>query len=128
MPLISDLANTSSIVAMQKGVTSANGNGTRVDLQPYKGPVTFRYVNGGDPLSVGVSTLKLQDSADNTTFTDVTGGAFSNVSNGANASNAVAESKTYDVRDLRRYVQGPITTSGGNTAGTLIFEGQKERI
>lgn len=112
---------------------NANANGTTLDLQGYKGPVTFVLSVGQS--TIGVGTLNVANvqtfTADTAaSFADVTGGAFTAVVNSANASNCGVQTKTFDVRALSRYVRVPITVSGtnANIPLTIVAIGQKERV
>ena len=130
--LIPDLDNAAAFLPMQVA-GNANVNGTTIDLQTYKGPVTFVRAVGHVTSGLGAAHLNfayLQDSADNTTFTNVTGGAFAAVVNAANASNAGLDVLTLDSRALKRYVMCPVQVSGTNANVPLsIFAiAQKERI
>jgi len=130
MSLIPDLTNAGTWSVLQQA-GNANGNGTVLDLQTYKGPVTFVCAVGQSTHGVGtLNTANIEDSADNSTFNAVTGGAFTAVVNSANASNVGIQTKTFDVRALRRYVRCPITLSGTNANIPLAIHaiGQKERV
>ncbi len=130
MSLIPDLTNAGTWSVLQQA-GNANGNGTVLDLQTYKGPVTFVCAVGQSTHGVGtLNTANIEDSADNSTFNAVTGGAFTAVVNSANASKVGIQTKTFDVRALRRYVRVPITLSGTNATIPLAIHaiGQKERV
>lgn len=125
-----DLTNASTFTVLQQA-GNANGNGAVLDLQTYKGPVTFVCAVGQS--TVGVGTLNaayIQDSTDNSTFTNVTGGSFTAVVNTANASNVGIQTKTISGRSLNRYVRCPIELSGTNANIPLSIHviGQKERV
>jgi hypothetical protein len=85
---------------------SASNNGTGVDLQQYVGnPVVV--------LNVGTQTgtsptmdVKLQDSADNSSFADVTGYAFSQ------KTGTGTDTLALDTRAFRRYVRTVCTLGG----------------
>lgn len=114
--LISDLSNASNALSMQVA-GNANTNGTIIDLMAYKGPVTFVLSVGQITSGLGaahVNAAYLRDSADNTTFANVSGGAFTAVVNAANVSNVGVQRKTFDVRGLNRYVMCPVEVSGTN--------------
>lgn len=130
--LITDMDNSATFISMQVA-GNANGNGTTIDLQTYKGPVTFVRAVGQITSGLGAAHLNfayLKDSADNTTFTNVSGGAFAAVVNAANVSNVGLDILTIDSRALKRYVMAPIEVSGTNANVPLsIFAiAQKERV
>lgn len=60
-------------------------------------------------------TVKLQDSADNSTFANLTGGAFTAVT----AAPTVERIATTTTRQVRRYLRAVTTTSGGVTSVTF---------
>lgn len=112
---------------------NANGNGVSLDLQAYKGPICFVLNVGQSATGDGtLNSAKIQTySADTAAlFADVTGGAFTAVVNSANASNVSLQSKTFDVRELSRYVRVPVVISGTNPniPLSLVAIGQKERV
>lgn len=112
---------------------NANTNGASLDLQTYKGPVTFVFAVGQSTHGVGnVDVANIQTCATDTagSYADVTNGAFTAVINSANASNVSLQSKTFDVRDLSRYVRVPLVISGtnANIPVQVLAIGQKERV
>jgi hypothetical protein len=60
-------------------------------------------------------TVKLQHSHDNSTFADVTGGGFTQITSGP----AVQRIEVAAGTEIRRYVRAVTTTSGGFTS--LVF-------
>lgn len=112
---------------------NANDNGQVIDLQPYKGPVTFIMAVGQSTHGIGnIDSANIQTSDVNTAanFTDVSGGAFTAVINSANASNAGVQAKSFDVRKLSRYARVPLVISGtnANVPVQVLVIGQKERV
>lgn len=112
---------------------NANANGAVIDLQPYKGPVTFSLAVGQITSGLGAASLNVanvEDSPDNTTFTVVSGGNFAAVANAANASNVGTQVKSFDVRALQRYARVRTEVSGTNANVPLTVDvyGQKERV
>jgi len=112
---------------------NANTNGSVIDLQLYKGPVTFVLAVGQSTVGVGnIDVANIQHSATNNAanFTDVSGGAFTAVINSANASNVGVQAKSFDVRALNRYARVPLVISGtnSNVPVQVLVIGQKERI
>lgn len=69
-------------------------------------------------------TVKIQDSADNTTFADVAGLAFTAVT----AAPATQRIATANTATIRRYVRAVTTTSGGFTAATFSVHLTKNEI
>jgi hypothetical protein len=112
---------------------NANSNGVSLDLQGYKGPVTFVLTVGQS--SVGAGTLNVANiqtfTADTAaSYADVTGGNFTPVVDSSNASNVSVQSKTFDVRNLSRWVRVPTQVSGTNCniPLSIVAIGQKERV
>jgi hypothetical protein len=65
------------------------------------------------------ATVKLQDSADNTTFADVAGGAFTQITGGVPLAQRIA---TAGNLQIRRYVRAVTVTSGGFTSLTFAVQ------
>ena len=124
-------AETTTTVLQSQG--NANSNGSVLDLQPYKGVVTFGLAVGQITTGLGAANIDLatiQDSADNTTFANVTGGAFTAVINAANASNVGLQVKSFSTRTVRRYARVQLNVSGtnANLPVTAFAVGQLERV
>lgn len=130
--LLPNISAVATVTRLQSA-GNANSNGTVIDLQTYKGPVTFYLGVGQTTSGLGashVNVANIEDSADNTTFAAVSGGAFTAVVNTANASNVGTQVKSIDVRGLNRYVRVRTEVSGTNTNIPLVIDaiGQKERV
>lgn len=132
--VLGDLKNIATWTVMQQA-GNANSNGTVVDLQPYKGRVTFVLAVGQITSGLGAAHLNvanIQTAAANTDtlFADVTGGNFAAVVNAANASNCGIQTIEMSTRSLSRYVRVPIQVSGtnANVPISLSMIGQKERV
>jgi hypothetical protein len=95
-------ASTEVLVASQSAASTITGTG--IDLRDYEGPVVI-VQNGG----AGTGTLdgKIQDSADNVTFADVSGLTFPQKSTTAATAAIAVQSK--QVRRFIRYI-GTIVT------------------
>jgi len=78
-------------------VAAATDNSTALDMTGYEGVATFVWVTGA---ITGTMDAKLQDSADNSSFADVTGATASQVTT-ANQIRSIS----VDVRNVRRYVR-----------------------
>jgi hypothetical protein len=93
---------------------TAGANGTGVDLQDFVGEAAFfiaaKNVAGTNP----TLDVKLQDSADNSSFDDVTGLAFTQVT-AANTKASVFHRLNVNVDGLRRYVRA-VTAIGGTSS------------
>lgn len=121
-------------VSRLQSAGNANSNGTVLDLQPYKGQVTFVLAVGQITSGLGAAHLNvanIEHSNDNFN-TDAaavpTGGNFSSVVNAANVSNVGTQLRSFDVRSLKRYVRCRTEVSGTNANVPLTVDviGQKE--
>ena len=128
---ISDQTNALTFTQLL-GLGNANSTGSaNVDLQGYKGPVTVMLAVSQSTIGVGtIDNCNVVDSADGTTYTAVTGGAFTAVTNTANASNVGIQTKTFNTRSLQRYLRCTLNVSGTNANIPLavVAMGQKERV
>jgi len=99
-------------------VVTATGNETGVDLLSYEGSMicVLDAEAGGSGITYAV---KLQDSADNSTFSDLSGAAFDTTS--ANA--ASVQKIAVDIDNCKRYVRAVITVAGGTGAGAVSVKG-----
>jgi hypothetical protein len=89
---------------------AANGNGTGVDLQAYAKEVCAILDSAaGTGNADNTLDVKLQDSADNSSFADVSGLAFTQVSTVAGI-----QKLSFNKDDVRRYVRA-VKTVGGTT-------------
>lgn len=96
-------ASTTLVLADPQSA-AATVTGTGIDLQPYDGPILILQAGG-----VGTGTLdgKIQDSADNTTFADVSGAVFAQKTTTAGTQALVIN--TASVRRYIRYVGTVVT-------------------
>lgn len=105
----------SSLPALSRGAGTANG--TSLDLQLYEGPVLI-FLDSAASAATGTLDLKLQDSADNSTFADVpvanlngtTSGAFVQVT----SAGASVQQRYFDKNLVNRYVR--LVGTGVNAA------------
>ena len=95
-------------------VVTATGNETGVDLRDYEGDITMILdaEAGGSDITYAV---KVQDSADNSSFADVTDLAFTTTT----ANTALVETLTVNTDESRRYARAVITVAGGTGAGAV---------
>tara|TARA_R110002020_G_scaffold55122_1_gene153210 strand:+ start:585 stop:962 length:378 start_codon:yes stop_codon:yes gene_type:complete len=99
-------------------VSTTTANSTGVDLLPYEGKMlcTLDAEAGGSGITYAV---KLQDSADDSTFADLSGVAFSTTA----ANTASVQKLSVNIDDARRYVRAVITVAGGTGAGAVSVKG-----
>ena len=95
-------------------VVAASANRTGVDLVDYEGDIMaiLDAEAGGASVTYAV---KIQDSADNSTFADVSGLAFTTT----DANTALRETLRINSDEVRRYIRAVITVAGGTGAGAL---------
>jgi hypothetical protein len=99
-------------------VVTATGNETGVDLQDYEGDITL--VLDAEAGGSGVTyAVKIQDSADNSTFADVTDAAFTTTT----ANTALVETLIVNSDEIKRYARVVITVAGGSGAGAVSVTG-----
>lgn len=94
---------------------TANANGTGVDLQGYTQPggrqLKAILTNGTTSGTTPTLDVKLQDSDDNTTFTDITGATF--------AQKTAAGNEEIHFRTNKRYVRAVATIGGTSPSFTF---------
>ena len=95
-------------------VVTATGNETGVDLLDFEGDITLILdaEAGGSGITYAV---KVQDSADNSTFADVTDAAFTTTT----ANTALVETLVVNTDEIKRYARAVITVAGGTGAGAV---------
>jgi len=118
-----DLHNELTNLSLAAGRSTVTANDTGVDLQGYQGKlkVMLNYAGGGG--TSPTLDVKIQDSADNSTFADVTGLAFTQVT-----ATASLQSMAVDTRAVRRYIR-TVRTLGGSSPtfdGSITAVGQKQ--
>ena len=95
-------------------VLASSANGSGVDLQGYEGSAAF--VLSSEAMGASVTlAVKLQESADNSSWSDVTDGAFTTTA----ANTAAFEQIALNVSDLKRYVRTASTVAGGTGTGAV---------
>ena len=106
------------------GTYTADANGVGADLQGYQGVLKIVLDSGAGGGTTPTLDVKIQDSADNSTFADVLGKVFTQVT-GASAS---IQSLAIDTRAVRRYIRAVLTIAGTSpTFGlAVVVVGQKQ--
>lgn len=133
MSLLPNIQSAATVTNLQPTGGNASANGTILDLQPYKGAVTFMLVVGQSTVGVGSVNANIQVSSTNDAndpYAVVTGGQFTIVNNTANASNVGVQVKSFDARALKRYVMVPTVIAGtnANVPVAVVVVAQKERV
>ena len=99
-------------------VVAADSNETGVDLQDYEGDITL--ILDAEAGGSGVTyAVKVQDSADNSSWADVTDAAFTTTT----ANTALVESLVVNTDEIRRYARVAIDVTGSSPAGAVSVVG-----
>lgn len=108
---VNDIGYLPSVSLVAAAVVAATANGTGVDIKDYVGTLQL-LLDAGAPTAGTTPTLdvKIQDSDDNTTFADVTGKAFTQVTTVASRQQLVI-----DTNSVRRYIRSVVTIGGTAT-------------
>jgi len=95
-------------------VVATSANRTGVDLVDYEGDIMaiLDAEAGGASVTYAV---KIQDSADNSSFADVSGLAFTTT----DANTALRETLRINSDEVRRYIRAVITVAGGTGTGAV---------
>lgn len=95
-------------------VVAASADRTGIDLQDYEGDITaiLDAEAGGASITYAV---KIQDSDDNASFSDVSGLAFTTTA----ANTALRETLTINSDQVKRYIRASITVAGGTGTGAV---------
>lgn len=109
------LAGNTEITLLSPASRTATGTGTAVDMRNYTGraAVIFHSAAAASGTSPTIDA-KLRHSNDGTTWADVTGATFTQVTTSASV-----EAISVDCDQLRRYVEGYVTI-GGTAVPTFV--------
>jgi len=99
---------------------TATGNGTGVNITDFVGKLKLTL--DSEAADVGTLDVKIQDSADNSTYADVTGATFTQVTTAA----ALVESIAIDTRAVKKWIRGVRTIATGPVVFSLNGVGQKQ--
>jgi len=99
---------------------TASGNGTGVDISSFVGEGKFLLAAKNVAGTTPTLDVKLQDSPDNVTFTDVSGGAFTQVTD-AGTKAAVSLTLNVQLDALAKYVRAVKTIGGTNSPEFLVY-------
>ena len=110
--------------SLAAGTYTISGESAGIDLQGYQGVLKIVLDSGAGGGTTPTLDVKIQDSADNSTFADVLGKVFAQVT-GASAS---IQSLAIDTRAVKRYIREDLTITGTSpTFGLAITAvGQKQ--
>ena len=106
------------------GTYTADANGAGADLQGYQGVLKIVLDSGAGGGTTPTLDVKIQDSADNSTFADVLGKVFTQVTDAS----ASIQSLAIDTRAVKRYIRVALTITGTSpTFGLAVAAvGQKQ--
>ena len=112
---IQNLGSKGTAVAiLPNDVLASTSNGSGGDLQVYEGRAAF--VLSSEAMGASVTlAVKLQESANNSDWSDVSSGAFTTTA----ANTAAFEQIALNVSDLKRYVRTNSTVAGGTGTGAV---------
>jgi hypothetical protein len=121
-----DLKTETTSASLMIATVTANANGTGVDIRDYIANLLIvANVKQGTGTTPTLD-LKIQDSADNSSFADVSGYTFTQVTNSADSFQTLSA----DTRNLRRYIR-VVATVGGTTPSfvtSVSFTGYKQTV
>lgn len=110
MNLLNALSQGVVLSVAESDERNADLDGTSIDVQDYEGVGAFILNSGAGTGTTPTLDCKLQDSADDSSFADVTGATWTQVTDAA----ALVEVLKINVSNLRRYVK-IVGTVGGST-------------
>lgn len=113
----------STVVSLLTAVSAADtaaATGSGVDLQDYEGPVVITQNHG---VSTGTLDGKIQDSANNSSFADISGLAFTQETTTAGIQKLVVQSK-----QVRRYIKYVGTVGTGPQVVSVSMVGVKKSV
>jgi len=113
-------STTVALLAAASCANTAAATGTGVDLVDYEGPVVIVQNHG---VSTGTLDGKIQDSADNSSFADVTGAAFTQSTTTADIKSIALQSK-----QVRRYIRYLGTVVTGPQVVGVSMTGVKKSV
>lgn len=113
-------ATVTALLASASCANTAAATGTGVDLKDYEGPILITQNHGA-----GTGTLdgKIQDSADNSSFADVSGLTFTQSTTTADIQSMVVQSK-----QVRRYIKYVGTIVTGPQVVGVSMSGVKKSV
>lgn len=104
-----NIGDKASVEEVLPGVrVTATGNGTGVDCQDYVGKAKFILITSAGGGTSPTLDVKLQDSADNSTWADISGATFTQVTDAADATEAIS----VDIDGADRYIRAVKTVTG----------------
>jgi hypothetical protein len=106
-----NVGDTTSVEEILPGVrVTATGNGTGVDVKDYVGKAKVVLISSAGGGSTPTLDVKLQDSPDNSAWTDISGAAFTQVTDAADSTEAIS----LDLNNANRYIRAVKTVAGSS--------------
>lgn len=115
---VNDIGYLPSISLIAAQAIAATANGTGVDIKDYVGTMQLLLDAGTATGTTPTLDVKIQDSDDNSTFADVTGKAFTQVTTVASRQQMVI-----DTNAVRRYIRAVSTLTGTTPVYPVSLQG-----
>lgn len=105
---------------------TATANGTGLDIRDYDGKLCAVLTSSAGGGTSPTLAVKIQDSADNSSFADVSGLTFTGLTGAAAATEAIG----FEANAVRRYVRAVITIGGTSPTFdmSVLLIGRKKAI
>lgn len=104
-----NVGDTTSVEEILPGVrVTATGNGTGVDVKDYVGKAKVVLISSAGGGTSPTLDVKLQDSPDNSAWTDISGATFAQVTDAADSTEAIS----VDLNNADRYIRAVKTVTG----------------
>ncbi len=118
------LTRVTDAVLFAPAARTASANGTGVDVTDYEGVATVLLTSAAGTGTTPTLDVKLQDSPDNSTWTDIPGATFTQVTNAA----ASEQVKAVDVQAANKFIRAVATIAGTTPSFTcaVAFLGIKK--
>jgi len=108
MPTLNAHDNFTAIELLPAVRRTASANGGGVDMRDYVGKVKVILASSAGGGVDHTLDVKLQDSPDNSTFTDITGAVFTQITNAAD----LTEDLGINIDGAARYIRAVVTIAG----------------
>ena len=103
---IAGSSKSKTLLSISTRTSSANGTG--LDISTYEGLALVQLANNATSGTTPTLDVKIQDSADNSTFADVSGYSFTQVT----AALSDPSTLEIDLRNVRQYIRAVATIAG----------------
>lgn len=112
-------AVVSTIALIPMADVTASGNGTGIDVTDFVGTIAVTLSAKNVAGTTPTMDVKLQDSADNSTFADITSAVFTQVTD-AGTKAATLEKISVNIDSCRKYLRAVKTIGGTNSPEFLL--------